>query len=244
MLKGGVLLAAYDTRRPTRDIDLQARNLAGDADTVLALVRDIAVVHKDDGLVFEAVNATAEVIRDEAAYSGVRVSLIGRLSRARITLHVDISVGDPIWPAPGQVEVPRLLGGAITVRGYPLTMVFAEKIVTAVQRGTVNTRWRDYADIALLSAKHDVDGDELAASIDVVATYRNATLTPLDQALDGYAEIAQNKWRTWVRKQRLSDRVAEDFATVLQDVLTFAGPAVADAISGRRWAHRVGRWMP
>src|SRR5680860_1628031 len=30
VLKGGVLLAAYDTRRPTRDIDLQATNLAGD----------------------------------------------------------------------------------------------------------------------------------------------------------------------------------------------------------------------
>jgi hypothetical protein len=45
--------------------------------------------------------------------------------------------------------VPRLLGGSITVRGYPLSMVFAEKIVTAVQRGTVNTRWRDYADIVL-----------------------------------------------------------------------------------------------
>src|SRR5450756_1105712 len=31
VLKGGVLLAAYDTRRPTRDIDLQATHLAGDA---------------------------------------------------------------------------------------------------------------------------------------------------------------------------------------------------------------------
>jgi hypothetical protein len=41
-------------------------------------------------------------------------------------------------------------------------MVFAEKIVTAVQRGTVNTPWRDYADIAILSAAHDVNGDELA----------------------------------------------------------------------------------
>jgi len=40
------------------------------------------------------------------------------------------------------------------------------------------------------SAAHDVDGDELAASIDVVATHHNATLTPLDEALAGYAEIA------------------------------------------------------
>ena len=43
VLKGGVLLAAYDTRRPTRDIDLQATHLAGDADTVLALV--LSLIH-------------------------------------------------------------------------------------------------------------------------------------------------------------------------------------------------------
>jgi hypothetical protein len=239
-----VLLAAYDTRRPTRDIDLQATHLAGDADTVLALVRDIAAVHKDDGLAYDAGSATAEVIRDEEEYSGVRVRLVGHLSRARIPFHVDVNVGDPIVPPPAQVEVPRLLGGAITVRGYPLSMVFAEKIVTAVQRGTVNTRWRDYADIALLSAAHDVDGDELAASIDVVATHRNATLTPLDEVLAGYAEIAQNKWSAWVRKQRLTDRLDQDFASVLQDVFTFAGPAVSSAIKGLTWVHRVGRWMP
>jgi hypothetical protein len=110
----------------------------------------------------------------------VRVALLGHL-RARISLHVDVNVGDPLVPPPGQVEVPRLLGGAITVRGYPLSMVFAEKIVMALQRGTVNTRWGDYADVAQLSAAHDVDGDELAASIDVVASHRNATLTPLDE---------------------------------------------------------------
>jgi hypothetical protein len=82
VLKGGVLLAAYDTRRPTRDIDLQATNLAGDADIVLELVRDIAASHKNDGLVYDLGNATAEVIRDEEEYSGVRVKLIAHLSRA------------------------------------------------------------------------------------------------------------------------------------------------------------------
>lgn len=243
MLPGGVLLAACDTRRPTREIDLQATHLAS-ADTVLALVRDIAAVHKDDGLVYGAGSATAEAIRDEEEYSGVRVRLIGHLSRARIPFHVDVNVGDPMVAPPGQVEVPHLLGGAITVRGYPLSMVFAEKIVTAVQRGTVNSRWRAHADIALLSPAHDVNGDELAGSIDVVATHRNATLTPLDEALAGYAEIAQSKWRAWVRKQRLTDRLDQDFARVLQDVFMFAGPAVSGAITELTWVNRVGRWMP
>jgi len=107
VLKGGVVLAAHDTRRPTRDIDLRATRLAGDADTVLALVRDIASVHQDDGLVYDAGSVTAEVIRDEEEYSGVRVRLIAHLSRSRIPFHVDVNVGDPIVPPPGQVEVPQ-----------------------------------------------------------------------------------------------------------------------------------------
>jgi len=243
VLKGGVLLAAYDTRRPTRDIDIQATDLAGDVDTVLALIRDVAAAHRDDGLVYDVATATAEVIRDDEEYSGVRVRLMARLSRARISVHVDVNVGDPIWPQPGRVEVPRLLGGVITVRGYPLSMVFAEKIVTAVQRGTVNTRWRDYADITLLSTAHDIGGDVLAASIDLVAAHRQATLSPLDQVLAGYAEIAQSKWGAWVRKQRLTDRLSEDFAVVLHDVFAFAAPAVAGEITGHTWDHSVSRWM-
>lgn len=51
MLKRGVLLAAFGTRRPTRDVDLQAQELANDVDTVLALVREIASTKRDDGLI-------------------------------------------------------------------------------------------------------------------------------------------------------------------------------------------------
>jgi len=66
-----------------------------------------------------------------------------------LRFHVDVNVGDPVWPVPGPVEVPRLLGGSVTLLGYPLTMILAEKIVTGVERGTANTRWRDYADVYL-----------------------------------------------------------------------------------------------
>ena len=151
VLKGGVLLAAYDARRPTRDVDLQARAVAGEPDDVLQLVRDIAAIRVEDGLNFDADTAAAETIRDDEEYSGVRVTLTAKLASARIALHVDVNMGDPIWPAPHPVDLPRLLGGSITVVGYPLPMVYAEKIITALQRGTVNTRWRDFADLYLLT---------------------------------------------------------------------------------------------
>jgi hypothetical protein len=100
------------------------------------------------------------------------------------------------------------------------------------------------ADISLLSATHDVDGDELAHAIEVVAHHRNADLIPLSEVLTGYAEIAQDRWRAWVRKQRLDDRLPEDFAMVLHDVMTFAEPAVTGTITGQTWVHKDSRWIP
>jgi hypothetical protein len=158
VLKGGVLLAALNARRPTRDIDFAAQAIDNDTDAVLRLVRRIAAVSIDDGINFQEADATAETIRDEDAYSGVRVTLSGAVSRAIVRLHVDVNVGDPIWPEPQSVTLPRLLDGELRVRGYPLEMVLAEKIVTAIARGTTSTRWRDFVDIYALVHKHPVHG--------------------------------------------------------------------------------------
>lgn len=160
ILKGGVLLAALDVRRPTRDVDFQGQHLSNDVDQVLAMVRVIANISVDDGLVLDADAATAETIRDQDEYSGVRVTLTGQLAAAQLTFHVDINIGDPIWPPPQTMTLPRLLDGVIRVIGYPLAMVYAEKLVTAIQRGAANTRWRDFVDIYALSRRHDIDGDE------------------------------------------------------------------------------------
>ncbi len=143
VLKGGVLLAALDARRPTRDIDLAASELRNTQADILAVVRVIAGISVEDGVEFDPERATAETIREEDDYSGIRVTLGGTLSRATVRLHVDVNVGDPIWPEPQQVSLPRLLDGVLQARGYPLEMVLAEKVATAIARGTANTRWRD-----------------------------------------------------------------------------------------------------
>lgn len=119
VLKGGVLLAALDARRPTRDVDLQGQYLSNDTDDVLAVVKSIADIQLDDGLVLFANDAKAEIIRDEEVYSGVRVTITGLLSVAQLTFHVDVNVGDPIWPAFQLVSLPRLLEGHIMLAGYP-----------------------------------------------------------------------------------------------------------------------------
>jgi hypothetical protein len=78
-----MLLAAFGHRRPTRDLDVHAQQLAGDVGTVRDLVADIAAVPIEDGLQFDAAGATAQVIGDDEEYSGVRVAPAATLHSAR-----------------------------------------------------------------------------------------------------------------------------------------------------------------
>ena len=241
VLKGGVLLAALEARRPTRDIDLATRVLENSAARALAVVRQIARISVDDGLVFDADHATAEVIREEDNYSGIRVTLGGSLSRATVRLHVDINVGDPIWPEPQEVRLPRLLEGELVIR--PLEMVLAEKIVTALARGTVNTRWRDFVDIYVLVRRHAVNAPTLRESIQRVAQYRGINVTPLGPTLAGYADFAQSRWVAWLRKQRLEGVVPAEFSSVLGVVISFADAVILGADAARAsWDPVRGTW--
>lgn len=111
VLKGGVLLAAFAARRPTKDIDLHATGFSDDADEVAERVLAIATIELSDGVVFDVDSITASVIRDgdPDEHAGVRVRLVGLLGRARLTVGIDINFGDPIWPEPQHIELPRIV---------------------------------------------------------------------------------------------------------------------------------------
>jgi predicted nucleotidyltransferase component of viral defense system len=243
VLKGGVLLAALDARRPTRDIDLSARALDNDAAATLEVIRKIAAIALDDGLIFDSAGATAEAIREDDNYSGVRVTLGGTLSRAIIRLHVDVNVGDPIWPEPMSVRLPRLLDGQLVVRAFSLEMVLAEKIVTAIARGTANTRWRDFVDIYTLARRHNIDGKILRQSLLRVAEYRDVALAALHSVLADYAEIAQQRWLAWLRKQRMESTVPTEFPIVLGLVVAFADPVIAGDLNAHTWESEKQSWI-
>jgi Nucleotidyl transferase AbiEii toxin, Type IV TA system len=242
VLKGGVLLAAYDNRRPSRDVDLQALRIVNDVDHVLDIVKAVSAGDAEDGLILDAANASAESIRDGDTYSGVRVTVSGSLSVANLRFHVDVNVGDPIWPAPQRIAVPRLLGGELDLIGYPLPMVHAEKLVTAVQRGVANTRWRDFADVYSLASRHDVHGAALVRAIGRVAQYRQVRLRSLSVVLNEFAEIAQPQWLAWRRKQRLEDRLPDAFASVLDRLIAFADPALTGLVANQTWSAAEHRW--
>jgi hypothetical protein len=77
---------------------------------------------------------------------------------------LDFSFGDP-----GEVEeirYPEILGGAgIVLHAYPIERILAEKIATMMERGELNTRDRDFADVWVLSRIHTIAAAALRSTL-------------------------------------------------------------------------------
>ena len=196
ILKGGMLLASFGTRRPTVDADALARNIASDEETITRpSLRSPRSEDADDGVEF-LLTVTTAVIRDDALYSGVRVTMTARLATAQVKLRLDINFGDPVTPAPRTVVLPSLRRDAPPIRilGYPIETVLAEKLVTAIELGRANTRVRDFADIHLLTGTQALQCGELRDALTATATFRGTTLTPLVQATEGLAVLRNSTY--------------------------------------------------
>lgn len=242
VLKGGVLMAAFADRRPTKDIDFAARGFANDIPEVEMRVTEIISVARDDGLEFDLDSLSGEPIRDEADYSGVRVKVIARLATAQVALHVDVNFGDPIWPEPTEITLPLLLGGTLRLVGYPDHMVLAEKIVTALERGDQNTRWRDFTDIVAIACSRSVKGADLQKAVGVVADYRGVQPEPLGPLLSQMPTLAQRKWEVWRKKQRLEHSMPASFADLLATCLVFVEPVLAGSADRLQWNFASQTW--
>lgn len=245
-----MLLAAYELRRPTADVDLAALQTSNEVDEVRRLVTEVAATalpaELNDGLTFDLDNVTAETIRDQDEYSGVRVRLLARLASAREPFHADVNAGDPIWPAPAEVSLPRLLEQEpIQLRGYPMEMVLAEKIVTALERGPASTRWRDFGDIYLLTGRYTFQAGEVRQTLRTVADHRRVEPTSLGDALDGYDEIGQPRWAAWRSKLQLTETLPADFGEALESLRTFADPILTgSAADTATWDPAQRAWRP
>jgi len=152
-------------------------------------------------------------------------------------------VGDPIEPAPETTAVPRILGGSIDVLGYSPEMVIAEKLVTAVQRGPANTRWRDFVDLDRIVRSRRLAGAQLVASTRLVAEYRLATLAPLRTVLDGYGAVAQVRWAAWRTKQKLEDEAPERIDDLIASLADFADPILDGTAEPLIWDPTSRSWQ-
>ncbi len=242
VLKGGLLLTAVGTRRPTRDADVLARNIKGDEEGLLSIVAEVAAIRVDDGLSFEVASAKTTPTREQDVYPGTRIVIPATLGTARLQLRLDVNFGDPVEPQ--EITYPTLLATdePFTLLGYPVVTVIAEKVNTMISRGDANTRERDYADVLMLSRTHAVEAHPLKKALHKTADYRSTELTPLTEALDTLPSARQRSWTAFVNRAGLAATLPDSFEEAVQQVSEFVDPILRDDASAERWNPITRTW--
>lgn len=247
LLKGAMLFVLWDDRmpRPTRDVDLLAFG-STDAEDVVARFREIVRTEVEpDGLEFDADTVSAEELRDDEAYRGLRVKLIARLGKADIPLQIDLGTGDAVTPGPVEADFPTLLDfPAPHVRAYPIYTVVAEKFEAMVSLGVRNTRMKDFFDVRFLAGRFAFDGATLNKAIRATFERRQTVLSPSPYPLsDAFAAEPdkQTQWLAFLRRNGL-EKAQPSFAAVIRELRDFIGPALAGDAgewrAARGWAAR------
>jgi hypothetical protein len=243
-----MLLAAWDARRATVDADFLARNLNLDEESVLRRVVEIAALPApvEDGVEFRTGTAIASTIRDGDLYGGVRIAMDATIAGAVVKLRLDISTGDPVAPPPTIVDYPTLLRDhpRLSVLGYPLPVVLAEKLCTAVELGAGNSRVRDYADIWTLTRSHNIIAADLLAALAATSAHRGVTLRPLAEVIGDYG-VARAGAYTAYRRRLGPDaaKLPDGFSQVVDDVIAFADPALESEVARRAvWTALSASW--
>jgi len=238
VLKGALLMLVWlgEGLRPTSDADLLGFGELSEESLgrILHEVADQEV--EPDAVMFEKGSVRVEPIRAEDDYGGWRATLRARVGAARLTVQVDVGVGDAVTPAPEWLNYPGLLDlPSPRLRAYPRESVIAEKLHAIVRFGTRNSRMKDYFDLRALAREGVVDGAILADAI--AATFeRRVTEVPkvVPAGLsDSFARepSAKAQWRAFLARNRLEGPALVEVVGEIRDLL-LAPLRVASARAG------------
>lgn len=241
VLKGALLMLIWlgETLRPTSDADMLGFGALTEESLGGILREVVAQPVEADAVEFDADSVSVETIRAEDEYGGWRATVRARIGAARLTVQVDVGIGDAVTPAPEWLDYPGLLDlPQARLRAYPRESVIAEKLHAIVLFGTRNSRMKDYFDLYALAREGAVGAERLAEAI--AATFaRRETAVPgtLPAGLsDEFAQdpSGQAQWNAFLSRNRLD---VLPFAEVVAEVREFVLEPIREA---RRMAGKPG----
>ena len=249
ILKGGLLLFSLfrQTARPTRDIDALAIDLPDDPATLAAMFKPVFGMDVGDGVVFDVESIVAEVIREAANYQGVRLSVNAYLGKVRSKVQLDIGFHDFVSPEPMRMSYPVLLDDPVPIlSAYSLESVVSEKFDAMILLGSINSRMKDFYDVAMLAEHHDFDGLLLSTAVSQTLR-RRKTICPTDPAVLSL-EFADDpsRRRQWQAFERNIGAPASDFSGCMAGIRSFLEPVYRAHLAGEsiggRWERHIKAW--
>ena len=176
VIKGGMLVTAIvgiDTRA-TMDLDTTIRNLPLTEHQISDVILSVCGIPVDDDVSFQIVSV--EPIRKDDIYGGYRVRLDAVYDSVLTPLSIDISTGDVITPSPVEYEFHGMLDPdlSISLWGYNVETILAEKVETILRRGVLSTRPRDFYDVYILEKTQDYQPELFRRALRATAEHRGS----------------------------------------------------------------------
>ncbi|MDP2790503.1 MAG: nucleotidyl transferase AbiEii/AbiGii toxin family protein [Rectinemataceae bacterium] len=212
--------------RTTKDIDLLGNGIANDSTTIAAIFSEIIAAPEDDALRFDQDSLTVEDIMEGNEYHGIRLHITCYLGSIRNTIQVDIGFGDAVEAPFREIDYPILVDGRkFSMLSYPLSTVIAEKFETMVALADINSRMKDFWDVAYLLENHDIPEKELMRALK--ATFqKRGTPIPAEPTVFSLSfassEAALTRWKAFIRRSHLPDM---DWGNALSIIQTRLVPA-------------------
>ena len=227
VLKGGLLILVWlgEALRPTRDADLLGFGDLSEA-ALAEIFSDVCAMQVDaDGMVYMKDSLRVEPIRAQDDYGGQRVNLQARMGAARLSVQLDIGIGDVVTPAAEWLDYPSLLElPRPRLRAYPRETVLAEKLHAMEYLGLRNSRMKDYFDVHALLREGKTDTAQLGAAIAATFTRRRTALPDgMPQGLkDEFASDAarQAQWGQFLVRNRLAAPPLDLVITGIRDLIS------------------------
>ena len=223
VVKGGMLIAAIvglDTRS-TMDLDTTLRNLPLTEEKLNEAIHSICSLDMKDDVIFKV--KAIEPIRKDDIYGGYRIRLDAIYDTIITPLSIDVSTGDVITPDAVKYEFSGIFDENIRISlwGYNIETVIAEKVETILRRGVFNTRPRDYYDVYILGTTQEYDMGIFQEALKATAKHRGSTeqITDVEGILKQISESEEFKemWNKYQKKfAYASDITYEIVLEVLQ----------------------------
>lgn len=232
ILKGASLFLVWKGQnyRVTRDADLLG---FGDSDVeqLAGVFREVCRIElNEDGMVYLPETLSAEDIREDQEYDGVRITLIGMLNQAKIPIQVDIGFGDAITPSPEEIKYPTLFDAPPPIlKAYPRYTLVAEKVEAMVKLGLANSRMKDFYDIWLLSRIFSFDGGVLRQALENTFSRRRTDFpetTPFAFTSVFYEDPQKVvQWKAFIKKSKPDTPVGE-LSEIIGEIDSFLSPVI------------------
>lgn len=246
VLKGGIFLYAIFGRnyeRATTDVDFLARRISNSSEEMKAIFQKIFSQDVDDALVFDIDAITVENITELKEYHGLHVSFVGYLDRTKIPIGIDIGFGDVIYPDAVKMDFPVILDmEAPRVNAYSLETLIAEKLEAIIHNGYLNSRYKDFYDIYVLSTNYEFSYEGLRNA--VIQTFENRK-TQMTMDVAAFSEeflndpMHQTRWKSFLKKKKALIQIS--MSDAMDRIKAFVCPLL-EGMEKTKWNPKKGVW--